>query len=83
MNAYSTPAEEKDFRSRYEASGRKLDMGRSCIRFRAAGDLPLDWVGKFIAKTPVDEFIANYEMARSKTKKKTAKTTKKKATRKR
>jgi uncharacterized protein YdhG (YjbR/CyaY superfamily) len=78
MNVYSTKAEEQEFRTRYEASGRKLDMGKSCVRFRAADDLPLDLIGKVIAKTPVDEFIANYEKARS-----GVKQTKKKATKKR
>ncbi len=87
MNVYGTPAEGKAFKARYEASGRKLDMGKSCVRFRSADDLPLDIVATVIAKTPVDEFISTYEKARLKTRvgataaKKT--TTKKKAAKKR
>lgn len=68
MNVYTTPAEEKAFKARYEASGRKLDMGKSCVRFRSAHDLPLDVIATVIAKTPVDEFISTYEKARRKTK---------------
>ena len=83
MNVYSTRAEEKEFKARYEASGRKLDMGKSCVRFRAADDLPLDLIGKVIAKTPVDDFIASYEKSRPAAKKKTVKATKKKAAKKR
>lgn len=86
MNVYTTPAEEKAFKARYEASGRKLDMGKSCVRFRAADDLPLDIIATVIAKTPVDEFISTYEKARLKTQagaKAAKKTTKKKAAKKR
>ena len=86
MNIYGTPAEEKEFRRRYEASGRRLDMGKSCVRFHAADDLPLDLIGAVIAKTSVDDFIARYEKSRLQTRagaKAAKKTTKKKAAKKR
>ena len=67
MNVYGTPV-EKEFRRRYAASGRKLDMGKSCIRFRKADELPLDLIGDVIAATSVDEFIEQYQRARSGTK---------------
>ena len=64
MNVYGSPAEEKTFRARYKATGKKLDMGKSCVRFRSAEDLPLDLIGETIAATSVDEFIATYQRAR-------------------
>jgi hypothetical protein len=59
-------AEEDDswFRERWQSTGKKLDMGKSCVRFRRLDDLPLDVVGEAIARTSVDAFIAAYERSR-------------------
>jgi hypothetical protein len=46
---------------RFKASGKKLDMGKSCIRFKKLDDLPLDVIGEAVAKVPVDKYIAVYE----------------------
>lgn len=46
------------FEERYRASGKRLDMGRSCVRFRTIDDLPLDLVAETIAATSVDDMIA-------------------------
>ena len=45
----------------WAAAGKKLDMGKSCIRFRRASDLALDVVRDEIASTPPADFIALYE----------------------
>jgi hypothetical protein len=47
----------------YKAAGRKIDMGKSCLRFRSLDELPLDVIGDIIASTSVDERIAG-EVAR-------------------
>ena len=49
------------FHKAYEASGKKMDIGKSCIRFRKLKDLPLDVIGKAVAKTSVEAFIKMYE----------------------
>lgn len=41
-------------------------MGKSCVRFTAVDDLPLELIGEAIARTPVDEYIRFYEAARRK-----------------
>ena len=46
--------------------GKKLDMGRSCLRFKALDDIPLDVVGAVIASTPVDKYIEYYRKSRTK-----------------
>jgi hypothetical protein len=46
------------------AAGKKLNMGKSCIRFKRADDLPLDHIRAEIASTAPDEFIKLYEEAR-------------------
>ena len=53
------------FRERYKATGKRLDMGKSCVRFRKLDDLPLDLVGETIAKTPIDEFLEIYRASRT------------------
>jgi len=49
------------FRKEWEKTGKKLDMGKSCIRFKKLDDLPLDLIGKAIARTPVKSYIRGYE----------------------
>lgn len=50
-----------DFKQKYQASGKKLDMGKSCIRFKKLEDLPLEVIKEQIASISVDEFIDIYE----------------------
>lgn len=54
------------FRKAFKDSGKKLDMGKSCIHFKKAEDLPLDVIGKAVARLPVKEFVRIYEAARKK-----------------
>ncbi len=44
-------------------SNRKLDMGKSCIRFKKMDDIPYDLIGKLASKISVDEWIETYENA--------------------
>ena len=64
MNIYSDEAVEKWFVERYKASGKRLDMGKACVRFKSLQDLPIDLVGDSIALTPVAHFIERYEASR-------------------
>lgn len=64
MNIYGDKKAEKWFREAYKASGKKLDMGKSCVRFKKLEDVPLDVIGKAIAQTPVEALIKAYEKAR-------------------
>ena len=52
----------------HEATGKRMDMGKSCVRFRRLDDLPLELIGEAIARTSVEEFIERYEAARAMTK---------------
>jgi hypothetical protein len=53
------------FEAAFRASGKALDMGKSCMRFTSVDDLPLDVIGEAIARVPVDAYIAQYEATRS------------------
>lgn len=65
MNVYADEAQLDDFVARYRDSGRKLDMGKSCVRFKKVDDLPLDLIGEVIGSTSVEQMISNYESARN------------------
>ena len=69
MNVYGDPKKSKLLADAFKARGLKLDMGKSCIRFKTLEDLPLDVIGEVIASTPVDKYIEIYRASRTKTKK--------------
>lgn len=66
MSVYSDPAQEKALRDAFAAVGKKLDIGKSCVRFRKLDDLALDAIAGVVAGTTPDEHIARYEAARKK-----------------
>jgi hypothetical protein len=61
MSVYGSSDEERWFKQRYAESGKKLDMGKACLRFKRLEDLPLELIGETIARTPVERYIAGYE----------------------
>lgn len=61
MSAYGE--KDKWFKSEWAKTGKKLDMGKCCIRFKKLDDLPLDLVGELIRRSPVKSYIAYYEKA--------------------
>ena len=61
MNVYADPETTQWFLDNYKATGKRLDMGKSCVRFRKLDDLPLDLIGEAVGRTPMEEWIALYE----------------------
>lgn len=51
------------FQKAWAKSGKKLDMGKSCIRFKKLEDLPLDVIGEAVRRVPTSAYIATYERA--------------------
>ncbi|RJP37473.1 MAG: DUF1801 domain-containing protein [Phycisphaerales bacterium] len=51
------------FQQEWAKTGKKLDMGKSCVRFKKLDDLALDVIGKAIRRMPVRDFIDFYETA--------------------
>ena len=62
---YMNPVLSTWFVSEYNKTGKKLDMGKGCVRFNKLEDLALDVVGRTIARLRVDEHMANYRAARA------------------
>jgi len=60
---YADDKSRDEFVAAYEETGKRIDMGKSCVRFRKLDDLPLDLIGKAIAEFSVDEFIELNERA--------------------
>jgi hypothetical protein len=68
MCAYGSASEAQVLKDAFVAAGKKLDMGKACVRFRSLDDLPLAAIGSFVARTPPEKYIAYYQSARAKTK---------------
>ncbi|MCD6424188.1 MAG: DUF1801 domain-containing protein [Anaerolineales bacterium] len=47
----------QEFESKYRETGKRYDVGKSCVRFRKLDDLPLELIGESIAAIGMDEFI--------------------------
>jgi hypothetical protein len=67
MNIYGDKKTLGWFRARFKEAGKKLDMGKSCVRFKRVDDLPLDVIGEAIAKVPLERWVSLYEESRKKT----------------
>lgn len=65
MNVYGDEESQRWFADGFADAGKKLDMGKACVRFRKLDDLPLELIVEAIARTPVDEYIATYEASRA------------------
>jgi hypothetical protein len=61
MTVYGHKETEAWFRKAFADAGKKLDMGKSCVRFKKLEDLPLDVIGKVIARVPVRKYLDFYE----------------------
>lgn len=64
MSVYMNPSAQKQLRDAFAAAGKKLDMGKSCIRFKAAEELPLDAIGDLVAAVPPRKWIEIFEKSR-------------------
>jgi hypothetical protein len=66
LGVYQDPEQEKKLKEAYKKSGKKMDMGKSCVRFRKIDDLPLEIIGELIASTPPEALIALYDRRKKK-----------------
>ncbi len=68
MCVYGDEESQRWFAEGFKSRGKKLNMGKSCVRFKRVDDLPLDLIGEAIARMSVAEYIELYEAARSRMK---------------
>lgn len=61
----------QDFEKSYRETGKRYDVGKSCVRFRKLDDLPLPVIADSIRSMEMDEFInQNRRLSARKSKKK-------------
>jgi hypothetical protein len=65
-NVYALAPLRKELEAGFRAAGKRLDMGKSCVRFKTLGDLPLEVIARMIAATPMENFVALARKAHSK-----------------
>ena len=65
MGTYADPARAEALAAGFARAGKRLDMGKSCVRFRRVDDLALDAVRDAIAAMPPEAFIARHEASRA------------------
>jgi len=58
---YMDPGGEDWVRGEFDRAGKRLDMGKSCIRFRTLESVPLEVIGKIAGAHTVDKFVAAYQ----------------------
>lgn len=59
---YASPEIHDWFVSEYpKHCKRKLDMGKSCVRFKKMDDIPYELIGELVRKMTVDQWIELYE----------------------
>jgi Domain of unknown function (DU1801). len=66
MGAYGDPAQVETLRAAFAKAGKKMDMGKSCLRFKSLDDLPLPAIAKLIAEIPPKKFIAMHDAVHGK-----------------
>jgi uncharacterized protein YdhG (YjbR/CyaY superfamily) len=62
---YADEKTREVFLDRYRATGKRLDMGKSCVRFKNVDNLPIELIGEEIGSCDVDAFVAISERVRS------------------
>jgi hypothetical protein len=61
VGCYMDADQQQALQAAYAQAGKKLDMGKSCLRFKSLDGLLLEPIGKLIAEMPVDAYITRYE----------------------
>lgn len=61
---YMSEEARQRFEKAYKATGKKLNAGKSCVRFRKLEELPVALIGETIASLAVADFITTYQQAR-------------------
>jgi hypothetical protein len=64
MAVYGDGQKRSELEAAFKKAGKRLDMGKACIRFKTPGDLPLEAIGKLVGSVTPDAYIARYEESR-------------------
>lgn len=65
MGIYGDEGLRQRFEDDYRATGKRMDVGKSCVRFKRLDDLPLDLVGRAVGAMTLEQFVALHTAASS------------------
>jgi len=65
MSIYMSAGSREQFEAAYKATGKRFDAGKSCVRFKKSGDLPLELIAESIAAFGVEDFVDRAKKTRS------------------
>ncbi len=60
MSVYGRQEEQERFVQEWTKTGKKLDMGKACVRFKRLEDLPLDVIGRAIRRVTAKAYVEHY-----------------------
>jgi hypothetical protein len=60
MCVYGSEAERERFEAAWKKTGKKLDMGKSCVRFKKVDDLALDVIAETVRRVPARKYVERY-----------------------
>jgi hypothetical protein len=66
MGCYGSTTLMDELKVGYKRAGLKLDMGKSCLRFKSLDGIALDVVARIIARVPVSTYVEIYQASRRK-----------------
>jgi hypothetical protein len=75
MAVYGDESVASWFRDAWKRAGKKLDMGKACVRFANLDDVALDVIGDAVRRIPAKKYIARYEATLAGSRSRAAKTT--------
>ncbi len=61
MCVYGDAGEHAKLVEGFKNAGKKLDMGKACVRFKSLDDLPLDVIGAAVKRVPAKTYIERYK----------------------
>lgn len=61
MCTYGSEEQRKWFEAAWAKTGKKLDMGKACVRFKKLSDIPLEVIGEAIKRVPAKKYIETYQ----------------------
>jgi uncharacterized protein YdhG (YjbR/CyaY superfamily) len=62
---YASEDSREKFEKAYKATGKRFDVGKSCVRFRKLEDLPVELIGETIASMDAEELVGRAKTARA------------------
>ncbi|MFI5311422.1 MAG: DUF1801 domain-containing protein [Gemmatimonadales bacterium] len=66
LMAVGSAERTKQLAGEFRKAGKKLDMGKACVRFKCLDDLPLDVIASTVASVPMEKYVAFYRGTRAK-----------------